>query len=91
MFSPVAGSLTVVVSGWASSLLTSPVEVSRDGMGGAAGRFRRASLEKIVETGVRIEPESWNRGDRRQDRIEDDAADGFGVLAHERLRKEGAV
>ena len=87
-----AGSLTVVVSGSASSLLTSRVKVSCETrMGRVAGRFRRAGLEEIVEAGARVPPVCGDAVGRRQDRIEDDAADALGVVAHERLRKVGAI
>ena len=60
-------------------------------MGGVAGRFRRAGLEEVVEAGARVPPVSGDGVGRRQDRIEDDAADALGVVAHERLRQVGAI
>ena len=57
------------------------------GMGGVAGRFRRAGLEEVVEAVARVLPVCGDGVGRRQDRIEDDAADAFGVVAHERLRQ----
>jgi hypothetical protein len=55
-------------------------------MCGVAGRFRRAGLEEVVEADARDPPVSGDGVGRRQDRIEDDAADAFGVVAHNRLR-----
>jgi hypothetical protein len=61
------------------------------GMGRLAGRFRRAGLEEVVEAVSRILPVRSDGVGRRQNRIEDDAADALGVVAHERLRKVAAV
>ena len=60
-------------------------------MGGVAGRFRRAGLEDVIEAGARVPPVFGDGVGRRQDRIEDDAADALGVVAHQRLRQVGAV
>ena len=47
------------------------------GMGGVAGRFRRAGLEDVVEAVARVLPVCGDGVGRRQHRIEDDAADAF--------------
>ena len=60
-------------------------------MGRVAGRFRRAGLEEVVEAVARVLPVCGDGVRRRQDRIEDDAADALGVVAHERLREVGAI
>ena len=60
-------------------------------MHGVAGCFRRTRLEEVVNAGARDPPVSRNGVGRRQDRIEDDAADAFGVVAHERLRQIASI
>jgi hypothetical protein len=60
-------------------------------MGGVAGWFRRAGLEEVVEAVSRILPVCSDGVGRRQHRIEDDAADAFRVVAHERPRQVAAI
>ena len=61
------------------------------GMGRVAGRFRRAGLEDVVEAVARVQPVLGDVVGRGQDRIEDDATDALRVVAHDRLRKVGAI
>ena len=60
-------------------------------MGGVAGGFRRAGLEEVVEAVACVLPVFGDGVGRRQDQIEDDAADALRVVAHERLRQVGAI
>jgi len=56
-------------------------------MGGVAGRFRRAGLEDVVKPVARVLPVFGDVVRGGQDRIEDDAADALGMIAHKGLRQ----
>jgi len=60
-------------------------------MGSVAGRFRRASLEDVPKPSLAFCQFAGDAVSGGQDRIEDDAADALGMVAHERMRQVGAV
>ena len=56
-----------------------------------AGRFGRAGLEQVVEAGARVPPVGRNAVGGWQDRIEHDASNTCGKVAHDRLREVRAI
>src|ERR1700759_157064 len=54
-------------------------------------RFGLAGLEQVNEAGARVPPVGRNAVGGWQDRIEHDASNTYGMVAHYRLRKVGAV
>ena len=60
-------------------------------MGVIAGWLRHASLEDVVKSIARVLPVFGDVVRGGQDRIEDDAANALGMVAHERLRQVRAI